>query len=294
MKIAAVEAGGTKFVCGLVDEKGHVLERVTIPTTTPDETMDKVFDYFNKKSFSCMGIGSFGPIDLDLNSLTFGYIKSTPKEKWINYNLLGTFKSKYDIPIGIDTDVNAAALGEIMFGSAVGLDSCVYLTVGTGIGGGAIVNGKSIKGLMHPEMGHISLKRHPDDNYQGTCPYHGDCFEGLAAGPAIEKRFGKPGVELSDNLKVWEMESYYLAQGIMSYVLTISPEKVILGGGVMHQEGLHQLVHKNLIKLLNGYINNDKLMKEDFICKPKLKDNAGLIGSAMLGLKEFEKTNKYN
>ncbi len=289
MKIAAIEAGGTKFVCGLVDETGEVLERITIPTTTPNETIDKVIAYFNDKSFDCMGVGSFGPVDLNPDSPTYGYITSTPKEKWINYDLLGTLKSVYQVPIGIDTDVNAAALGEIMFGAAIGLNSCVYLTVGTGIGGGAIVNGKSINGLMHPEMGHIFIKRHPDDMYHGTCPYHGDCLEGLAAGPAIEKRFGKPGNELSNNPEVWEMESYYLAQGLMNYVLTISPEKIIMGGGVMHQNGLHRLVHQKLLEILNGYVNNQQLIDQDYICPPKLGDDAGLIGSAMVGLKQWEK-----
>ncbi len=287
MKIAAIEAGGTKFVCGIVDEVGTVLDRVSIPTTTPDETMKKVITYFKDKEFQCMGVGSFGPVDLDQKSSTYGYITSTPKVKWVNYNIIGTLKEYFSCPIGFDTDVNAAALAEVTFGAAKNANSCIYLTVGTGIGGGAVINGESIKGLMHPEMGHILVKRHPKDNYHGFCPYHQDCLEGLAAGPAIEKRFGKPGIELSENAEVWDIESYYLAQALMNYLLIVSPEKIILGGGVMHQKGLHKQIHQKLLELLNGYLDNKQILSEEYIVAPELGDNAGLIGSGLLGIKAF-------
>ncbi len=288
MKIAAIEAGGTKFVCGIINEVGDVLDRVSIPTTNPEETMEKVITYFKDKEFQCMGVGSFGPVDLDKKSSTYGYITSTPKVKWINYNIIGTLKDAFTCPIGFDTDVNAAALAEVTFGAAKHVDSCIYLTVGTGIGGGAVINGETIKGLMHPEMGHILVKRHPKDNYYGFCPYHQDCLEGLAAGPAIEKRFGKPGIELSNNADVWEIESYYLAQALMNYLLIVSPQKIILGGGVMHQKGLHKQIHQKLLELLNGYLSSEQILNEDYIVAPKLGDNAGLIGSGLLGLKALE------
>ncbi len=291
MKIAAIEAGGTKFVCGIVTSEGELIERITIPTTGPEETMKAVIDYFKTKEFSCMGIGSFGPIDLNKNSKTYGYITATPKLKWKHYNIVGKLKEHFSCPIGFDTDVNGAALGELMFGAAKDVNSCVYLTVGTGIGGGAVIDRKTVSGLMHPEMGHILIKRHPEDKYEGTCPYHKDCLEGLAAGPAIEKRFGKPGAELNDNEKVWELESYYLAQGLMNYVLTMSPEKIIMGGGVMHHEGLHQQVHQQLIKLLNDYVGAEELFKDNYVCPPKLGDNAGIIGCAMVGLQEMQEHN---
>ncbi len=285
MKIAAIEAGGTKFICGIVDEKGEVIDRISIPTTTPEETMKSVITYFNDKEFECMGVGSFGPVDLDQESPTYGYITSTPKVKWVNYNIIGTLKAHFSCPIGFDTDVNAATLAEVAFGAAKDVDSCIYLTVGTGIGGGAVINGESIKGLMHPEMGHILVKRHLEDNYRGFCPYHQDCLEGLAAGPAIEKRFGKPGMELSENDDVWEIESYYLAQALMNYLLVISPQKIILGGGVMHQKGLHKKIHQKLLSLLNGYLKNERIESEDYIVAPMLGDNAGLIGSGLIGIK---------
>lgn len=172
-----------------------------------------------------IGIGSFGPIDVDNNSPTYGNITTTPKLAWRDYPLLNALKKEFSIPMGFNTDVNIAALGEAVLGAAKGLDSCLYITVGTGIGAGAIVQGELLQGLTHPEMGHILVRRHPEDNYKGRCPYHGDCLEGLAAGPAIEERWGKKAIELSDNDKVWEIEGYYIAQALMQYILILSPKK---------------------------------------------------------------------
>ncbi len=288
MKIAAIEAGGTKFVCGIVTDKGDVLEQITFPTTTPEETMDKVINYFSNKEFSCMGLGCFGPIDINKISSTYGYITSTPKVKWQNYNILGALKAAFDVPIGFDTDVNGAALGEFMFGSAKKLGSCLYITVGTGIGAGAVINGKMLNGLMHPEMGHIKVKRHPEDQYEGKCPFHHDCLEGLAAGPVIEDRTKQKAINLKEDDKAWEIESYYLAQALMNYILVLSPEKIIMGGGVMKQEHLFAKIRQQLEKQLNSYLINDKLFTEDYICAPQLKSEVGIIGCAMIGLTEME------
>ena len=197
--MAAVEAGGTKFNCGLGDENGNIIDQVSIPTTTPEETMKKVIEYFKDKEFDVMGVGSFGPIDPIKGSKTYGHITKTPKAYWSDYNLIGELKKHFDVPMEFDTDVNGAALAEAWWGAGKGFKNVMYITVGTGIGAGATVDGKMLQGLTHPEMGHISVKRHPEDTFEGTCSFHGDCLEGMAAGPAIEKRWGKKGIELAED-----------------------------------------------------------------------------------------------
>ncbi len=191
MLIGAIEAGGTKFVLGIGNKNGEIIEQVSIPTESPEITMTKVVEFFKGKNIKAIGLGSFGPIDPNPTSKTYGYITSTPKIKWVNYNIVGELKKHFDIPIGFDTDVNGAALGELLWGRAKGLKSSLYITVGTGIGAGAVVEGNMVHGLLHPEMGHIMVKRHKDDRYKGICPYHKDCLEGLASGPAIEARWGQ-------------------------------------------------------------------------------------------------------
>ncbi|WP_267868123.1 ROK family protein [Rossellomorea vietnamensis] len=284
MIIGAIEAGGTKFVCGIGNEKGEILERVTIPTTTPGETLRQVVEFFKDKHIEKLGVGSFGPIDLNPESEGYGSITSTPKPHWSHFNLIGELKKHFFIPIAFDTDVNAAAFGESIWGAAKGLDSCLYMTVGTGIGVGALTEGKLVHGLTHPEMGHILVRRHPDDPYAGGCPYHGDCLEGLASGPAIEARWGKKAVELVDTPQVWEMEAYYLAQAIAHYILILSPKKVILGGGVMNQEHLFPLIREQVVTILNGYVQHKQILEEidTYIVPPGLGNNAGLVGA--LGL----------
>jgi fructokinase len=284
MIIGAIEAGGTKFVCGIGNEEGVITERVSIPTTTPDETMSKVVSFFKDKQIEALGIGSFGPVDLDKSSSTYGYITSTPKPHWNHFDFVGGLKKHFSVPIGFDTDVNAAALGESLWGAAKGLDSCLYMTVGTGIGVGALVEGKLVHGLAHPEMGHIMVRRYEGDNYAGRCPYHMDCLEGLAAGPAIEERWGKKGMELQNSTEVWEMEAYYLAQAIANYILILSPKKVIVGGGVMKQAQLFPLVREKVSNLLGGYVQSEQILEkmDEYIVPPGLGDNAGLAGA--LGL----------
>jgi fructokinase len=291
MLIGGIEAGGTKFVCGIGNEFGEILDQVTIPTTTPEETMLQVISYFEGKSIQAMGIGSFGPIDIDRTSQTFGHITETPKTAWRHYDIVGEMKKHFDIPIGFHTDVTAAALAEATWGAAKGLDSCLYITVGTGIGVGGISNGKTVQGLTHPEMGHILVRRHPEDQFEGFCPYHSDCLEGMAAGPAIEKRWNKKGQDLFNQLEVWELEAYYLAQGLMTYILTLSPKKIVCGGGVMKQKHLLPLVRRKVLEILNGYVPVSELTEteiEDYIVLPGLGDKSGLMGAVKLGLEELE------
>ncbi|WP_406686107.1 ROK family protein [Rossellomorea vietnamensis] len=284
MIIGAIEAGGTKFVCGIGNETGDILERITIPTTTPEETLKQVVEFFDGKKIERLGVGSFGPINLDQESRGYGSITSTPKPHWSHFNLIGELKKHFPIPIAFDTDVNAAALGESVWGAAKGLDSCLYITVGTGIGVGALTEGKLVHGLTHPEMGHIMVRRHLDDTYAGGCPYHGDCLEGLASGPAIEARWGKKAADLVDNPQVWETEAYYLAQAIANYILILSPKKVILGGGVMNQMHLFPLIREQVVTILAGYVHHKQILEEieTYIVPPGLGNNAGLVGA--LGL----------
>ncbi|WP_040950702.1 ROK family protein [Gorillibacterium massiliense] len=290
MQIAAIEAGGTKFVCGIGTDKGEILERVSFPTTTPEETMAQVEAFFRGKSFAAMGIGSFGPVDLDRTSSTYGYVTTTPKPYWNQFDLVGAVRKHFDVPVGFDTDVNAAALGEAEWGAAKGLDSCLYITIGTGVGAGAVVEGKLLHGMLHPEMGHILVKRHPEDSFAGFCPYHGDCLEGMVAGPAVEKRWGRKGHELEHESKVWELEAYYIAQSLMTFILTLSPKKIILGGGVMKQRQLFPLIRQNVKELLNGYVQKAEISEglDTYIVPPGLEDNAGLSGAVVLGLRALE------
>jgi fructokinase len=284
MVIGAIEAGGTKFVCGIGNEDGVITERVSIPTTIPEETLAEVAAFFKDKQVDALGVGSFGPVDLDEASPTYGFITSTPKPHWNNFDLVGELKKHFSVPIGFDTDVNAAALGESLWGAAKGLDSCLYMTVGTGIGVGALAEGKLVHGLTHPEMGHIMVRRHGDDTFAGRCPFHGDCLEGLAAGPAIEDRWGKKGYELESAPEIWEMEAHYLAQAIANYILILSPKKVIVGGGVMKQTQLYPLVRKKVKEILGGYVQSEQILEkmDEYIVPPGLGDNAGLAGA--LGL----------
>ncbi len=278
--LAGIEAGGTKFVCAVGDENGYIVERIQIPTTVPEETLQHVVNFFKRYEIKAIGIGSFGPVDVNPESPTYGYITSTPKTAWKNFPLVQSLKDAFPVQIGFNTDVNAAALGEATFGAAKGLDSCLYITIGTGIGAGAIVQGKLLQGYTHPEMGHILVRRHPNDHYQGKCPYHHDCLEGLAAGPAIEERWGDKGINLVSREEVWQLEAYYIAQALMQYIMILSPKKIILGGGVMHQNQLFVYVYQHLKDILNEYVSLPEL--SEYIVSPGLGDNAGIIGSLLL------------
>ncbi len=288
--LGAIEAGGTKFVCAVGTVEGELIERIQVDTEMPEQTMSKVIAFFQKHPIEALGIGSFGPIDIEKASNTYGNITSTPKPGWGNYPFVETMKEALDVPIEFNTDVNAAALGELMHGAAKGLDSCLYITVGTGIGAGAVVQGNLLQGLSHPEMGHVLVRRHPEDTYKGRCPYHGDCVEGMAAGPAIEERWGKKGLQLADRQEVWELEAYYLAQALMQYILIVSPKKIIMGGGVMKQAQIFSLVHKQLQELLNGYVAMPQITERinEYIVPPALGDDAGITGALMLAKQALE------
>ena len=280
MILGAIEAGGTKFVCAISDEALKIKERISIPTTTPEETLTAVFNFFDTYQVDAIGIGSFGPIDVNPLSSTYGYITSTPKPGWKNFPFLEKMKERYDIPFAWTTDVNAAAYGEIKKGAAIGKNSCIYITVGTGIGAGIVVDSKVIHGFGHPEAGHILVKRDERDSYEGTCPYHKDCIEGVAAGPAIGNRFGIKAQELPKEHVAWEIEAYYLAQALVNYTLVLSPEKIIFGGGVMKQTQLFPLIYKEFTKLMNGYVSTPEL--EEYIVPCALGDNAGITGCLLL------------
>jgi fructokinase len=286
MLLGGIEAGGTKFVCAVGEPDGTIIERVSIPTEHPDITMPQVIDFFKQYKIEAIGIGSFGPVDVNPESPTYGMITSTPKLAWRNYPLLQTVREQLQVPAGLTTDVNAAAIGELHLGAARGLDSCLYITVGTGIGAGAVVNGNVLQGNSHPEMGHILIRRHQDDHFNGVCPYHHDCLEGLASGPSIEERWGIKAQELQNNLEVWELEAYYIAQALMQYTLVLSPKKIILGGGVMKQQQVFPLIRKYLLELMNDYINLPDL--ETYIVSPKLENDAGITGALIIAQQSLQ------
>lgn len=288
MKLGALEAGGTKMVCAVGNEKGEILERISIPTKTPKETIPELIEFFKDKELDALGIGSFGPVDLNKDSNTYGYITTTPKLAWANYNLLGAFKEALNIPVGFDTDVNSSVLGEATWGITKGLSSSVYITVGTGFGVGIYINGQPLHGMLHSEAGHILVQRHPEDTFEGNCPYHSNCVEGFASGPAVEKRWGMKAINLADNDKVWEFESYYIAQALVNIILTVSPERIVLGGGIMHQEKLFPMIRNHVKELLNGYLNTKEINALDtYIVPCSLNDNQGIMGCFRLAAIEL-------
>ena len=289
MLFGALEAGGTKMVCAIGDEQGTIFSREVFPTQTPEITIPLMFQYFKKYKLDALGIGCFGPLDLNRNSATYGSITTTPKLPFRNYNIVKAFKDELKIPVGFDTDVNCSVLGEAHFGTLRGLSSGIYLTIGTGIGAGILIDQKPVHGMLHPEAGHILLQRNEADSFEGCCPYHKNCFEGLASGPAIEKRYGRKAYELQDQVEVWELEAEYIAKALINYILVLAPEKIILGGGVMHQEQLFPLIRKKTLALLNGYIDTKEIKNIDqYIIPPSLDDNQGILGCIKLAMMELE------
>lgn len=278
--LGAIEAGGTKFVCAISDINLNIIDRVVIPTTTPEETFNKVFNFFDNYNLKSIGIGSFGPININLDSLTYGYITSTPKKSWKNTNFLGIFKERYQIPIGWNTDVNAAALGEFTLGAAQNKNSCVYITIGTGFGGGAIVDGDILTNYNHPEMGHFFVPKHPRDKFPGICSYHTSCLEGLASGPAIEKRYGISAKNLPLDHEAWDIQSHYLAYAAIAFTTILSPECIIFGGGVMHQKQLIKKTQKKFAKIFGDYLSLPPI--DEYIIPTGLGDDSGIIGSLIL------------
>lgn len=283
----AIEAGGTKFVCAVGTKEGEIIAEERFPTTLPGETIGRAIQFFQRQSHpvAAIGIGSFGPVDLQRGSSTYGYITSTPKPGWRNTDICGQVAAGLKIPVVFDTDVNAAALGETVYGAARGLQSSIYLTIGTGIGGGAILDGKILHGMIHPEMGHIFLPHdRQSDPFPGFCPFHGDCFEGLAAGPAIEKRWGVKAETLPVDHPAWELEAGYIAYALAGLVCCFSPELIVLGGGVMEQPQLFPLVREKVKAILNGYVASPKIEEQidRYIVPPNLGKHAGVLGAIAL------------
>jgi fructokinase len=278
------------MICAIGDEKGNIIDRITVPTKTPEETIPPMVDYFRNKAaqgmkIEALGIACFGPIDLNKSSGTYGHITTTPKTPWINYDIVGVFKDSLEVPVGFDTDVNGSLLGEVTWGSSKGLTDVVYLTVGTGIGGGIMSGGKLVHGMMHPETGHLLIRPAKGDEYPGRCPFHGNCLEGMASGPAIEERWGRPAYELMNRAEVWELESEYIAQALMSYILILSPQRIILGGGVMHQKQMFDLVRTKVKEKLNGYIKTSELeAMDEYIVPASLNDDQGIMGAVRLAM----------
>jgi fructokinase len=290
MLFGALEAGGTKMVCAIGDAEGNIISQHSIPTRSPKDTISEVIDLFKDKEIQALGIGAFGPVDVNKDSATYGHILDTPKLEWRNFNLVGNIQKELNVPIGLDTDVNSSCLGEMTFGCAKGLDSVLYLTIGTGIGAGISINGKLLHGMLHPEAGHILLSPHPSDSFEGNCPYHKTCFEGMASGPAIEKRWGMNAKELETQDEVWELEAYYIAQALVNNILTLAPRKIILGGGVMHQKQLFPLIRNKVHTLMKGYINTREFNDLDnYIVPSALNDNQGILGCIQLAKLEIIK-----
>ena len=281
----ALEAGGTKMVLSVLDEAGEILERVSMPTGAPEDTMPGMIAFFRAHPVKALGIGCFGPLDLNPDSPTYGYITATPKLAWRDYPIVPAFREALGMPIGLDTDVNGAALAEARMGAARGLDSCLYVTIGTGVGGGLIIGGSPVHGLTHPELGHMLLAPMPDDpTPDGFCPYHKHCLEGLAAGPAIQKRWGAPAQELPPEHPAWALEADYIAQMCHNAIMAFSPEKIILGGGVMQQAFLFPMIRERTMALLGGYLCSPVVERgmEDYIVAPGLGVNSGVMGAYLL------------
>ncbi len=284
--LGGIEAGGTKFICALGDRSLELHDRTVLPTTTPDETLERAVDFFRpyQARLAALGIGSFGPVDPDPDSETFGYITTTPKAGWQHTDFAGRLQRALDVPVGFDTDTNAAALGEYACGAAQGLGTILYLTVGTGVGGGAVIGGRRLHGLLHPEMGHVALPRALDDPFAGACPFHGDCLEGMISGPALQARAGRPAHELPPDHAAWTYVVHYLASAVVNFICILSPQRIILGGGVMHQEHLFPRVRVRTQAMLNGYLQRPEIVSdiESYVVPPGLGDDAGVIGALAL------------
>lgn len=286
-----IEAGGTKFVCAVGTSPDDIRGQVRFPTKSPAESIARAIDFFrqqqSEEALTAVGIASFGPIDPDPHSPTFGYVTTTPKPGWADTDFGGAVSGALGVPVAFDTDVNVAAFGEHRWGAARGLDTFVYLTVGTGIGGGGMVNGGLIHGMMHPEMGHIRIPHDTErDPYTGNCPYHGDCLEGLACGPAIEERWGARGESLPADHAAWELEAHYLALGLTNFILPLAPQRIVMGGGVMEQRQLFPMMRREVQELLNGYVKTPQIMEkiDGYIVPAALGGRSGVLGA--IGLAE--------
>ena len=286
-----IEGGGTKFICAVADKQNNILREVRIPTTLPQPTLAACIDFFLQAQqdlgpISALGIACFGPLDPRPASPTYGRILATPKPGWENADLVGIFRTTLgaDLPIGFDTDVNGAVLAESRWGAGQGLSNLVYLTIGTGVGGGALIDGQLLHGYAHPEMGHMLLAQHPSDkHFPGNCPFHGTCLEGLASGPAIEARWQQKAATLAPDHPAWQLEAHYLALGLMNICLILAPERIILGGGVMNQSFLFPMIRSELTRLLGNYLRLPQIADMDnYVVPTGLAGIAGLYGGLAL------------
>ncbi len=287
MLYGGIEAGGTKIVCALGSGPTDMRAEMRIPTTTPEETLGQIITFFQQQAspIAAIGIGAFGPLSPDPNAPDYGFITTTPKPGWANVDVAGTIGRALSVPVGFDTDVNVAALGEARWGAAQGLHTFLYLTVGTGIGGGGLSNGRLMHGLLHPEMGHILLPHNRErDPFSGVCPYHGDCLEGLASGPAMRARWGEAAETLPADHPAWALEAHYLALACVNFICTLSPQRIILGGGVMNQSQLFPLIRREVQNLLNGYVQAPAILQhiDTYIVPPALGGRAGVLGALAL------------
>jgi fructokinase len=277
VRVGGVEAGGTKFVCAVGHDR-EVIAETRIPTTSPADTIAATIAFFKDHGpLAALGVASFGPVDLDPRSPTYGFITTTPKSGWAHTDVVGPLRRALGVPVAFDTDVNAAALAEHRWGAARGAGSLVYVTVGTGIGGGAVVNGRAVHGLVHPEMGHVRIPHDRiADPFAGACPHHGDCWEGLASAPALAARWGAPPESLPDDHPAWTLEARYLALGLANLILTLSPERVVLGGGVMARPGLLERVGAAVDVLIGGYVRSAEIVAS------ALGEHSGVLGALAL------------
>lgn len=300
--VGAIEAGGTKFVCAVGDGKsGEIRAQTSIATSDdPSKTLNEAAAWLASQQerlgqLKAIGIASFGPIDLHENSPTFGRITSTPKPGWQNADFVGTIKTRFvAVPIAFDTDVNGAALGEQRWGTARGLTDFVYVTIGTGIGGGGMVNGRLLHGLVHPEMGHLRLPRLPGDDLPGCCPFHGDCWEGLCCGPAMKQRYGFASEELPADHPGWDLETGYVAHALANIACVLSPQRIIVGGsirkgGKLGEDRFFRDVRAKVLQILNNYIASAAIIDgiDRFIVPPELGDQAGVKGALALASNPF-------
>jgi fructokinase len=281
-----IETGGSKWECAIGTGPDDLRASETIATTTPDETIRRAVAFFEHDGpVEAIGIGSFGPIDQKVTSATWGHITTTPKPGWAHTDVGQEVRRRLSVPVAFDTDVNAAALGEHRWGACQGLDTFCYITVGTGIGGGGMAGGKLLHGLLHPEFGHMRIPHDRDaDPFDGVCPYHGDCWEGLASGRAIEARWGRSAASLDGNQAVWALEARYLALGLVSVMCVLSPERIVLGGGVAYHDGLLDLVRRDVLTFMNGYLEASAVVDDiaHYITLPGLGRRAGVLGAIAL------------
>ncbi len=281
-----IEAGGTKFVLMVATDPEHIFARSSIPAREPAVTIPEMIRFFTQAqehlgSLCAIGVASFGPVDLNPRSPHYGCITTTPKVAWSNFNWFEQFQKALGLPLKVDTDVNCAALGERKWGNAQGLDNFIYLTVGTGIGGGAMVGGTVYHGQSHLEMGHMRVPHdRQQDPFPGVCPYHGDCLEGLASGPALEHRWGTKPADLPPKHPAWELEADYLALALVNLIYTLSPQRILLGGGVMKQVHLFDLLRDRIMRLLGGYHLPSSM--DSFLLPPGLGDESGVLGAIAL------------